>query len=86
MFYFTAQRTDTGAPYKICLLGDLGLVNGVSLGRLQRETQRGAYDLVIDLGEYCLVAYCCCSAEKLGWIETTTHLRTESGRHTVKTG
>uniref|UniRef100_A0A914WR41 Purple acid phosphatase n=1 Tax=Plectus sambesii TaxID=2011161 RepID=A0A914WR41_9BILA len=52
MFYFNTLPAGTNISYKVCIFGDLGIVNGVSFGRLQRDAQRGAFDLVIHVGDF----------------------------------
>lgn len=51
-FQFTTVPNDSNWSPSIAFYGDLGNVNAQSLPRLQEETQRGLYDMIIHIGDF----------------------------------
>ncbi|CAL1575027.1 unnamed protein product [Knipowitschia caucasica] len=52
VFYFTALNDSLLFSPKFALYGDLGNENPQSLARLQKETQRGMYDVILHIGDF----------------------------------
>jgi len=51
MFYFRTFPAVTDWSPRFVVYGDLGNVNGRTLGRLQDEVQRGEHDLILHVGD-----------------------------------
>lgn len=51
-FWFNTVPSDTDWSPSIAFFGDLGNVNAQSLPRLQEETQRGLYDMILHIGDF----------------------------------
>ena len=51
MFYFKTFPNGTEWSPRFVVFGDLGNVNGRTLGRLQDQVQRGEHDLILHLGD-----------------------------------
>uniref|UniRef100_A0AC35TM98 Purple acid phosphatase n=1 Tax=Rhabditophanes sp. KR3021 TaxID=114890 RepID=A0AC35TM98_9BILA len=51
VFSFKTFPSGSDYPVKICIFGDLGVVNGVSLSPLIAAGQRGDFDMIIHLGD-----------------------------------
>lgn len=52
LFWFTAMRNDSEFVVRAAVYGDMGADNAQSLTRLQEETQRGHFDLILHVGEW----------------------------------
>ncbi|KAI6227484.1 Purple acid phosphatase [Aphelenchoides fujianensis] len=51
VFEFRTFPPGSDFPLRVCVFGDLGVDNGVSLVHLQRAAERGEFDLVIHVGD-----------------------------------
>ncbi|XP_076359677.1 acid phosphatase type 7 [Tachypleus tridentatus] len=52
LYFFRAMREGNKWSPRFAVFGDLGNVNAQSLPRLQEETQRGMYDVVLHVGDF----------------------------------
>ena len=52
VFFFTTFPNGSDWSPRFVIFGDLGNINGKTLGRLQNEAQQGDHDLVMHLGDY----------------------------------
>lgn len=50
VFNFRTFPLGDNISYRVCVFGDLGVDNGVSLVYLQREAERRQFDLIIHVG------------------------------------
>lgn len=51
-FWFNTVPSDTNWSPSLAFFGDLGNVNAQSLPRLQEETERGLYDMILHIGDF----------------------------------
>lgn len=51
LFWFTAMRNDSAFVVRAAVYGDMGKDNAQSMARLQEETQRGHFDMILHVGE-----------------------------------
>ncbi|KAH7709543.1 Protein F18E2.1 b [Aphelenchoides avenae] len=51
VFHFKTFPEDNDFPFRICVFGDLGVLNGTSTPYLQKAAQRGDFDIVIHIGD-----------------------------------
>ncbi|KAI6186552.1 Purple acid phosphatase [Aphelenchoides besseyi] len=51
IFEFRSFPSDGDFPLRVCIFGDLGVDNGISLVHLQRAAERDEFDLVIHVGD-----------------------------------
>ena len=53
VFYFkTFPDASTSWSPSVVMFGDMGNVNAQSMARLQEETQKGMYDMIIHVGDF----------------------------------
>ena len=52
LLWFTAMRNDSAFVVRAAVYGDMGRDNAQSIPRLQEETQRGHFDLILHVGSY----------------------------------
>ncbi|XP_006813616.1 acid phosphatase type 7-like [Saccoglossus kowalevskii] len=52
VYSFTAMPSETNWSPRFAVYGDLGNVNAQSLGALQKETQKGFYDVILHVGDF----------------------------------
>jgi acid phosphatase type 7 len=50
IFSFTAMPSGSEWSPRFAVFGDMGNVNGQSIGRLQEETQAGKFDAILHVG------------------------------------
>jgi len=51
LFWFTAMRNDSAFVVRAAVYGDMGKDNAQSMARLQEETQRGHFDMILHVGD-----------------------------------
>jgi hypothetical protein len=51
-FWFNTVPSDKNWSPSLAFFGDMGNVNAQSLPRLQEETERGLYDMILHIGDF----------------------------------
>lgn len=74
VFSFKTFKPGVNWSPRLAMFGDLGSVNAKSLSYLQEETQKGHFDAILHVGEFCLqffraIASCSLALSILCWVK-----------------